>query len=863
MREHALDYARRGWLVLPLHTIEAGECSCGSRGCKSPGKHPLVRTGLREASRDAAQVSAWWERWPAANIGIATGEQSGIWVLDVDTKGGGLDALADLRRRGMPATLEARTGSGGQHLLWAWTPGVRNRQRITVDGEETAIDVRGGGGYIVAPPSLHASGERYQWGPELYPARAPGWLLDLVIPPEREAIAAPVIQVDALDRETRYAQAVLRTACREIAGAQPGNRHRTILRAVYDAAGLARLLPADAVEALTQAAQAAGKSAREAASVVRSTWQAGAANPRQVPNRRPELGQERPAVDASAPLPDEDGVDAVDWSLLEAEPGALDMPPAPPPEAYEDDATGADTGPPAGEPKPTRRIGPRTIQINARDMREVVSDAWAALSELPAADRLYQQDGRIVRVLQTASSARVAECSTGAATSLLLDAACWVKQRRARKGEASAGDYVQDPADRLPGYLVPAVLGRPPASLPVLETIQHAPYLAPGPRIVSVPGYDEEARSYLAWAGGLDLPEIGDAMDLLGEWSGDFPWSRDSDRAHWFAALLAPIMRRSIAGPVPLTVYEAPTPGTGKSLLMQITARVAAGRHCPPAALASQEEERRKAIVAHLAAGAPVICLDNITGRVDDDVLAGAITAWPRYTDRRMGGQELISVPAATCWALSANNATMSRDIARRMVRVRLDARCAHPEARGGFRHPALSDWTEREAVHLRAAALAMIQAWIAQGAPAWSGSPLGSFEAWSRSIGGVLEVCGVSGFLADREETMLRADPETAEWAGLALAMLEHPGHTSAGRFRASELAEICAARDLLLDVIGEGRRRSAAMGRALRAQDGRVYRVGDYDVVIQQVGRTAGSSVYGVRTPGGAVVAWRRETV
>ena len=864
MLQHALDYARRGWLVIPLHTVDdAGACSCLNARCKSQAKHPRTRSGLREASRDEAQIRAWWDRWPRANIGVVTGQRSGLWVLDVDRKGGGLDALGKLRARGIPATLEAQTGSGGRHLLWAWSDGVRNRQRIEIDGEETAIDVRGDGGYIVAPPSLHASGDRYRWGADLYPARAPQWLLDLVLPPVREVVEAPQIQIDALDRETRYAQRVLQTACRSIADAQPGSRHRTILRAVYDAAGLARLMPPDAVQALIQAAQASGKSEREASSVVRETWQAGAQSPRAVPDRRPELGGTRQHVDAEAPLPDEDDVEPVDWSLLESEPGAMDGPPVPPPEAYASEAPAVEKAGPPAPRRERRRIGPRVIQVNARDMREVLADAWAALSELDEADRPYQQDGRVVRILHTATTARVAECTAGAATALLLDSASWVKRRRARKGEATDGEWVLDPADRLPGYLVSAITGRTPRSLPVLETIQHAPYVAPGPRIVSAPGYDEEARSYLQWHGGLDLPDLGDALDLLGEWTGDFPWARESDRAHWFAALLSPIMRRSIAGPVPLTVYEAPSPGTGKSLLMQITARVAAGRHCPPAALASQEEERRKAIVAHLGAGAPVICLDNITGRVDDDVLAGAITAWPRYTDRRMGGQELISVPAATCWAISANNATMSRDIARRMVRVRLDARCAHPEARSGWRHPDLPGWTEREAVHLRAAALSMVQAWIDAGAPAWSGTPLGSFEAWSRAVGGVLEVAGVRGFLADRDETMARADPETAEWAGLALAMLDSPTHGAGGRWRASEIVDVCQARDLLLDTIGEGRRRSASMGRALRAQDGRVYRVGEHEVTITQVGRTGGSTVYGVRTPDGAVLAWRRESV
>jgi hypothetical protein len=260
--------------------------------------------------------------------------------------------------------------------------------------------------------------------------------------------------------------------------------------------------------------------------------------------------------------------------------------------------------------------------------------------------------------------------------------------------------------------------------------------VAPGPVLVRTAGYHPAARAYLDWAGDLELPDLGDAQDLLGEWVGDFPFASDSDRAHWFASLLAPMMRGVIRGPVPLTVYEAPAPGTGKSLLMMVTARVASGRTVAPAALSSNEDERRKAMLAHLGAGPPVVCLDNVTGTVNDDVLAGVITAWPRYTDRRMGGQSLMSVPAISSWCMSANNATMSPDIARRMVRVRLDSREASPELRTGFRHPNLTSWTEKEAPHLRAAALALVWAWAEAGSPAWDGKALGSFESWSRNVG-------------------------------------------------------------------------------------------------------------------------------
>src|SRR5215468_3577726 len=80
----ALDYATRGWGVFPVHGLTAGCCSCGNPACGSPGKHPRVARGLTEASKSPEQIRAWWDRWPTANIAVATGQTSGFFVLDVD-----------------------------------------------------------------------------------------------------------------------------------------------------------------------------------------------------------------------------------------------------------------------------------------------------------------------------------------------------------------------------------------------------------------------------------------------------------------------------------------------------------------------------------------------------------------------------------------------------------------------------------------------------------------------------------------------------------------------------------------------------------------------------------------------------------
>ena len=116
----ALSYAKRQWPVIPLHTMsETGGCTCGAE-CSSPAKHPRNPHGLSEASTDATTIQGWWDQWPNSNIGIATGQASGLLVVDVDRKSGGLESWASLQDiHGRVETLTSLTGGGGNHYLFS------------------------------------------------------------------------------------------------------------------------------------------------------------------------------------------------------------------------------------------------------------------------------------------------------------------------------------------------------------------------------------------------------------------------------------------------------------------------------------------------------------------------------------------------------------------------------------------------------------------------------------------------------------------------------------------------------------------------------------------------------------------------
>lgn len=153
----ALNYARHGWAVFPVHGVRDGRCTCGNPDCPRPGKVPWTPHGFKDASTHEQTIRAWWTRWPDANIGFATGRYV---VLDVDGPEGEA-ALAELeaKHEKLPATLAVRTGKG-RHLYFA-ANGARVRNSAGKLGPH--IDVRGYGGYVILPPSLHENGTRYEW----------------------------------------------------------------------------------------------------------------------------------------------------------------------------------------------------------------------------------------------------------------------------------------------------------------------------------------------------------------------------------------------------------------------------------------------------------------------------------------------------------------------------------------------------------------------------------------------------------------------------------------------------------------------------------------------------------------------------
>ncbi len=181
----ALWYAANGWQVFPCHTPTGPmACSCRKTTCDRIGKHPRIQHGLNAASQDPAIVAQWWRQWPDANIALRTGAVSGLAVLDEDTyKGGDYSRIAlETSYAPLPDTVQQCTGGGGMQYLFLH-PGSQVKNGVQTLG--VGLDIRGDGGYVIAPPSLHVSGKRYIWeithGPDdVLLAPFPPWLLALI-----------------------------------------------------------------------------------------------------------------------------------------------------------------------------------------------------------------------------------------------------------------------------------------------------------------------------------------------------------------------------------------------------------------------------------------------------------------------------------------------------------------------------------------------------------------------------------------------------------------------------------------------------------------------------------------------------------
>ena len=468
----------------------------------------------------------------------------------------------------------------------------------------------------------------------------------------------------------------------------------------------------------------------------------------------------------------------------------------------------------------------RTIIVSGRHLRDIVRDCWSALTVGDSPPTLFNYGGSLAEVRKSDGMIKVEPLSADALTGRLDRVANFMKWARDRKRLSPA----RPPIDVVKDMLALDV------PLPRLDAITGAPVFDENWKLLSSPGYQPSTRLFFE-SDGCGVPPVQDAPSdddvgrakslLLEEWLGDFPFVERSSRVHAIAALLSHVLRNRIDGPVPLFAVDAPTAGSGKTLLVESIGLVAIGSSPAAMALPRRDEELRKQITSVLLGGTPIILLDNITHTLESGVLAAALTS-RNWSDRLLGKSETVSVPNNCLWIATGNNLDFGSELVRRTVWIRLDPKVDRPWERTGFKHDPLGAWVVENRGRLLWALFVLVRRWLADGRPGWQERPLGSFESWCRTLGGILDCAGLPGFLENRPELYRHVDQESEEWRAFLQAWWSvHRDH----RVKAAELLPLIRDNDLIPGVFASARdpsndrAMSLRLGKALSARRDRAY--------------------------------------
>lgn len=425
--------------------------------------------------------------------------------------------------------------------------------------------------------------------------------------------------------------------------------------------------------------------------------------------------------------------------------------------------------------------GPRPVMHVAGDLYEMTEAAWAHLGAWRSDTdyrRFLARYGTSIVGLEDVDGGLVTVPWTRArAINVLARAIAWV---RGSDDKPRPAFPPKDLADNL------LVTPNPP--LPALERIVEVPILGADGAVRTDPGYDPVTRCFLQPAPGLAVdpvasrPTAGDvkcARGLFAELVADFPFKGHGaaddgacERTHAYAALLAPFVRALIEGPTPLHLIEAPSPGSGKTLLAMAVASPALGGRSLPAMTEAAGDEWRKRITAKLRLAPTYVLLDNLRNVLDSSSLASALTS-ATFEDRVLGASEMVHLPVRCTWLATANNPALSDEMTRRAVRTRLDAGVEFPEERNGFRHPHLLAWARENRGGLVWSALTLARDWLTAGKPDPApAARLGGFEAWTHVVGGILEHADLGSVLGNADE-LRSVNRESGPGAFLAAAWL------------------------------------------------------------------------------------------
>lgn len=694
LMDWAQTYGKHGWKVFPLLPMVDGICVCSEgSSCVRPGKHPAIKGWQSTASNDPDQIAEWWVKWPKAGIGIATGQMSNITVLDIDILDEGDVSLNKLKgKEAMPDAPTVLTGSGGFHYYYAYNREVKTTAKKIGKG----IDTRNDGGYVVAPPSPHASGNVYQWSTP--------WKTKLQdFPPW-------LIVGHAGDEEGD--EKGKKAGRQRVERFNPGNPNdvERIKRALayIDASDYDHWLKIGFILGRAFEWSAAGEE-------IYLQWAATAGSSYDHKKSKRNYGQESRKRQEGRVLTT---AAIYEWARENPE--------------YVPATFNAERA--------------FTVVDNIDDVASVLLQMEAAAATIP---NVFARGGDMVKVAQTTEQqgGSTAGWTRDANSTILvpltnLTLAADLSERMAFIAETEEG---KSKRIEIPAKRTQALIDR--TYWPQLNQLRG---FAPHPifdregRIVNAFGYDKPTQMYITREVKVtDGPPITQAQAKV-LWKKimaplvDFEWETPLDRSIFAAAYFTAGLRYRFSS-APLFGFSAHAPGSGKGLLTDVIGLTWLGARASKIAWSPNPEELEKRLSAYLRAGDPLICFDNVEKgkRFHDPTLCGVLTA-PLWDFRILGKSEKVQLPTNATFMATGNDLTATGDTARRTLICRIDPKAEDPSQRQKFEYPDLIGWVRKHRDQMMGASIDIVRGYIEAGKPTnnWA---MGSFEEWAMFMDGLL----------------------------------------------------------------------------------------------------------------------------
>ena len=446
------------------------------------------------------------------------------------------------------------------------------------------------------------------------------------------------------------------------------------------------------------------------------------------------------------------------------------------------------------------RDGNSTINTTGRQLDTLVDQAWASILRYNVPPMLFQRGDRIVRV-----SAREEKPVQPVCHAEMLE----IVSRSARYVCDGPNNQLRDKYPPVPVVNILNSTLSHGRTLPRLRSVITAPSFDARGGLLE-PGYNGESGVIFLPGKNLHkIPLYNDtqhAKKLIGELLTDFWFTSEADRTAYVGLLLLPFVREMIDGVTPLHGIESYVPGAGKGLLAHLATTLAQGFPSAGTPLPPKEVEIGYTLTALISSGVQFLFLDNVS-RIASSTLAAALTNHV-YSGRILRTSDTLEVPMRQMWISTGNNPELSEEIARRYVRIRIEADVENPGDKPPekFLHHPLLPWVRENRSRLIGALLTLTLSWLEAGRPPGK-QTMGSFEEWATVIGGILTHHGYDDFLAQRGDVRIAASTDRTEWTAFFSAWV---GVHNDAWVRVKQLLDLADTQDLLPVTLGAGNKQS-----------------------------------------------------